>query len=143
MDNIKKRIPKEFAAMERHMGRMMRNMSLSQMMVSHSGNWPPATDVYESENEIIVYMDVSGVDPEKLTVTAELMSVTVTGERKFPVVDMCCIHQLEVEYGRFERSVTLPVPIDVSSTNSVCKNGFLIINMPKKKHKGKVQIKLS
>lgn len=142
MDYLKKRTPKEFAAMERHLGRMMRNMSLSQMMISHSGSWPPATDVYESENEIIVYIDVSGVDPEKLTVTAELMRLVVSGERKFPVVDMCCIHQLEIEYGRFERSVTLPVPIDVPATTSVCKNGFLTIKMPKKKHTGKVQIKL-
>lgn len=139
MDPFRKR-----TGMEGHLGRMIRNMSLHRMNPLQSGTWPAATDVYESADEVIIFMDVSGIDPEKLSVVANELSVTVSGERQLPVSEnITRIHQLEIERGYFERSIPLPKPVDTSSTSSTYKNGVLIVTMPKRKHQGKVRIKVT
>ena len=126
-------------------GRLIRNMSVQHMMGSlQAGSWFAATDVYQTSTDIFVYMDVSGIDPEKLNVVAEEMSVTVSGTRQYPAPDkVSCIHQLEIERGVFERTVDLPRPVDVSKASSTCQNGFLIITLPLKQLKGKVKIEVA
>ncbi|MEJ2689105.1 MAG: Hsp20/alpha crystallin family protein [Deltaproteobacteria bacterium] len=107
------------------------------------GNWPLAVDIFESEKEVLVYMDVSGVDPEKLTVVLEKEKLIVSGEREFPVLDLCCVHQLEIDYGPFQRSVTLPVPVEAEAVTSVCRHGLLVVRLPKRKTGGRIRIPIS
>ena len=99
-----------------------------------------AVDIYESEHEVLVYMDVSGVEPDKLSVTLEKNRLTVSGEREFPLLDLCCIHQLEIDYGPFQRTIVLPVQVDAERTTSVCRNGYLVVRLPKVLPSGKVTI---
>lgn len=123
---------------------MIRSMSFDRSHgFSASGSWAQAVDIYESEKEILVYMDVSGVDPEKLTVVLERERLTVSGEREFPVLDLCCIHQLEIDYGPFQRSIRLPAHIDPEAATSVCRHGLLVVRMPKEKKTGRVRIPIS
>ncbi|MDH5297425.1 MAG: Hsp20/alpha crystallin family protein [Desulfobulbaceae bacterium] len=144
MDEFKKRFSQNFADMERQMGRMMRNMSFPRMFPFQSGtSWYPPADIYETDDLILVYVDVAGINPDKMTVNAEPTSVTIAGERLFSTEqNICRIHQLEIEHGYFERTLPLPVPVDVNSTSSSCQNGFLIIELPKQRLKGKIQVKI-
>lgn len=135
---------KRLVLMEGQLGRLMRTMSVQGMHQLQSGSWPAATDVYESDDSIIVVMDVSGVDLKDITVVAEERSITVSGKRRLPVTgNIKRIHQLEIEPGFFERTLSLPMPVDTTATTSNCKNGLLIIKMPKLKKKGKVQIEIT
>ena len=130
--------------MERRLGRMIRSMSFGRDTgFSASGSGPLAVDVYESEHEVLVYMDVSGVEPDKLTVIIEKNRLTVSGEREFPVLDLCCIHQLEIDYGPFQRTIVLPVQVDADRASSICRNGYLVVRMPKIPPHGKVTIPIS
>jgi len=128
-----RRIVKEFAEMERQLGRMLRNTSLTRMVQLQSeSDWVPAVDVYETDNEVYVYVDSAGVDMSNMSVSVERTRVTVTGERHWPVREnLRRIHQLEIERGYFKRSVTFPVPVDVASTSSGCLNGILEIRISK------------
>lgn len=135
---------KRLTLMDGQLGRLMRNLSLQRLHPLQNNNWPAAADVYESDEAIIVVMDVSGVDPDNISVVAEGSSVTVSGERRLPVTDKINrIHQLEIERGFFERTLSLPRLIDTSATTSTYKNGFLVIKMPKLTKKGKVRIEIS
>ncbi|OGQ86600.1 MAG: hypothetical protein A2512_11040 [Deltaproteobacteria bacterium RIFOXYD12_FULL_56_24] len=97
----------------------------------HAGNWFPAADIYETESAIIVHMDISGIKPHSLAVMVEESRVTVSGERGYaPQGTMLCIHQLEIERGYFERSISLPKAVDVSRAVSESSNGFLQITLP-------------
>lgn len=110
---------------------------------SASGSGHAAIDVYESESEVLVYMDVAGVDPEKLSVVLERERLTVSGEREFPILDLCCIHQLEIDYGPFQRSINLPTPVDPDGATSVCRHGLLVVRIPKRITRGRVRIPIS
>lgn len=141
MDYFKKGPPKDFFDIEKRLGRMMRNMSLIRMSPLGKNGWFPAADIYESDQELVVCMDVSGTDPQSLSVIAEENALTVTGERQIMVdANIKSIHQLEIERGVFKRTLTLPSAIDVSATTSTSKNGFLIVHLPKQKKKGKIEI---
>lgn len=109
--------------------------------VVHGGNWFPAADVYETASAIIVHMDISGMDPRTLSVVADGTQVTVSGERGYGSRDMVsCIHQLEIERGFFERSISLPKTVDVSRAVSESRNGFLQITLPLRRNTGKIKI---
>lgn len=142
MNEFDKRIINGLEEMEKRMGRMLRNMSIPGMGPLCSGTWTPAVDIYETKTDIVVYLDMAGVDPDNLVVSAERTGVTISGRRDSPSRDdINCIHQLEIECGCFERQVSFPVPVDVERTSSSCKNGMLQIIMPKETPtKGKINI---
>ncbi len=139
MDPFKKKV-----GIESHLGRMIRNMTFHGGGALQTGTLQAATDVYESEEEVVIFMDVSGVSPENLSVIANETSITVSGERQLPVTEKITrIHQLEIERGYFERTIPFPKAVDPSATSSTYKDGFLIIKMPKVRPKGKIQIKVT
>lgn len=144
MDPFKKSRLNTFDEIEKEFGRMLRNMSAHRMFPYQSDKLVPPTDVYETVKEFIVYMEIPGIDPDKLSVIADHTRVTVSGKRLKPIFDhTTCIHQLEIEYGRFERTISLTGPIDIEATSSVCKNGFLLIRLPKKNIQTQIKVKIN
>ncbi len=144
MREMDKRLVDQFRMMEQRMGRMFRNMAVPRMTASvHAGCWEPAADVYETEDAIYVYVDTAGIDPEQLSVTAERKGVTISGIRRIPEqARIRTIHQLEIEHGKFRRSLSFNVPVDVSAVTSVCRNGLLEIRMPKERVAAVVTIRV-
>ncbi|MFZ5770641.1 MAG: Hsp20/alpha crystallin family protein [Thermodesulfobacteriota bacterium] len=134
MDPYKKFPINTFDEIEREFGRMLRNMSTHRMFPFCRESLFIAADVYETVHDFIVYMEIPGVDPDNLSVLVNNAAVTVSGERFRPDFDhTICIHQLEMEYGKFKRTISLPGPIDGDAATSTCRNGFLLIRLPKKK----------
>jgi len=129
-----KQFGEEFAGMERQMGRMLRTTSLSRMVQMQSGSdWLPAVDVYETEEEIYVYVDTAGVDLNNMSVSIAKNNIIISGHRQFPIrKNLCRVHQLEIEHGFFERTITFPVPVNVADLSSRCVNGILEVRLPKK-----------
>jgi HSP20 family protein len=107
----------------------------------HAGNWFPAADVHETATAIIVHVDISGMDPHTLAVTAEESKVTVSGVRGYaPQDEVSCVHHLEIEQGFFERTIPLPKMVDVSRAVSESANGFLRITLPLRRNTEKIRI---
>ena len=128
-----KRFGKEFAEMEKQMGRMMRTTSLARVVQLQSGSdWVPAVDVYETEQEIYVCVDTAGVDLNNMSLSIAKDHVIISGHRQWPLrKNLCRVHQLEIEHGYFERTISFPVPVDVADLTSRCINGILEIKLPK------------
>ena len=129
--------------MDKHFGRMMRNMAVTRMADLHSGAWAPAVDLYESKKELVLCMELAGVEQDNINVVAEQEKIIISGARTVPCHGICRIHQLEIEYGHFNRIIPLPAHINVSETSSTLKNGFLLVKMPKLRSPEKVKITLS
>lgn len=137
MDRSRKKITPEHSAVVRP-----RSVSRQQMFsVVHAGNWFPAADVYETPSAIIVHIDISGMDPQALSVVADGTKITISGERGYSPQEMVSgIHQLEIERGYYERSIALPKAVDVAKAVSETKNGFLQITLPLRCNPGKIKI---
>src|SRR5689334_1530253 len=75
--------------------------------------WTPALDVYEEADSFVVQVEVPGLKPEDVHLELKDGVLTVTGERKTATeANSGKAFRSERQYGKFERSVTLPALVD-------------------------------
>ena len=99
--------------------------------------WTPALDMYETEDRIVVLLDLAGVDAGKTEVQAQPHLLTVRGVRSQrqsadTPKEQRNYHALEIPYGRFERSVRLPAGVDTEAAHANYREGLLEITLPKR-----------
>lgn len=143
MDPFSKKLLEELEQMQQHTGRILRSMSLSRMMPMETEGWQPGVDIYESEANVYVYVELAGVMNDSLRVTVDGKRLKVSGLRQLPPhPSIARIHQLEIELGPFQRTLDLPAPVEVEGVESTYINGILRVVLPKRIRKGKVQIRI-
>jgi len=95
--------------------------------------WRPPMDMYETRTEVVILAEIGGVDKEDLEVEISSKAVRVQGSRRAPSCCQDCTYRLaEIQYGRFERILFLPSPIDPEKVTAASKNGFLEIRLVKR-----------
>ena len=74
----------------------------------------PAVDCFVTDdpNQLIVVVELAGVDPESIEIGVAERTLTISGQRARPRVDGQVYQQAEIEYGRFERRIPLGHDID-------------------------------
>jgi HSP20 family protein len=100
-------------------------------MITKTRNWRPPTDVYESDDCIIVKVEIAGMDQEKFDITYFKNTLNISGCRSDENSSIKAFHQLEIGYGEFLTSVEISVPIQDDKSEAIYQNGFLIISLPK------------
>ena len=106
--------------------------------------WKPPLDIYETADEVIVLVEVAGMNKKDITVTLDNNILKISGVRpdNSPGTKNR-IHQMEIDYGKFERIMKISIPIDTDSTIASYKEGFLKISIPKKREKQTVIVDTS
>ena len=96
--------------------------------------WLPRADVFEKDANLVVRLEVSGVDPENIEVTVESGALTVTGTRGFDNDEEITggYHRKEIFEGRFKRTMALPDGTDTDAVTATTKDGILEVLVPKK-----------
>jgi len=98
----------------------------------HTDVWEPATDVYETEDEIVVKVSIPGVKPGQVAVECNGEVVTVCGVRKGPDPgSVRRYHQMEIRDGYFERRLIMHTPFDPQEARASYEEGFLYVFLPK------------
>ena len=95
-----------------------------------AGRWTPPLESFLREGELVIRMDVPGIDRESLDISVEGDRLTVRGERKDSneKAEGGRTYR-EVMYGAFERTVALPWEVDPAAVKAQCKDGVLEISM--------------
>jgi len=96
-----------------------------------STKWKPRADVYETETEIVVHMDIAGMRSEDIQVQYADEMLTIAGERVPRREGKRHYHLMEVQVGPFERRFRLPAPVDSASIRARYEHGFLEVRLPK------------
>lgn len=97
-----------------------------------SNVWRPPTDVYETEESIIVKMEIAGMRDEDLEAVVQDNLLLISGSRS-DSSERKAYHQMEIPFGKFSVGVELPVQVDTESATAEYKDGFLTIQLPKEK----------
>ena len=140
---------RELSAMQNRMNRMNR-----LIRESHGPEGPeealttttlaPPVDIYEDEHNIILKMEVPGIDEKDLDVLIQNNTLTVHGERKIEQEEKEeNFRRVERQYGSFTRSFTLPSSVDPGQVNARCDKGVLNISLAKKAEAKPTQIKVN
>jgi HSP20 family protein len=97
--------------------------------VSFSG-WNPPTDVFETEENFIVRVEVAGMKDADFEVAIENQVLKISGNRS-ELNERRAYHQMEIRFGKFEIAVEIPVPVEIEKSIAEYKDGFLVIQLPK------------
>jgi HSP20 family protein len=91
----------------------------------------PEVDVYRSEDPpaLTVLVELPGVDPAGVQLIASPQALLITGERRRPK-DCGHYQQMEIEYGPFQRQITLAEDIDPEEATATYTRGILTIRLP-------------
>ena len=96
--------------------------------------WFPALDMHETDNTLVVTMDVPGVRSEELDISFEKNTLTIRGSRPTlakPAEGEFKLYASERVFGEFSRSVRLPQFVDAEKIEAEVKEGVLTVKVPK------------
>jgi HSP20 family protein len=108
-----------------------------------SGTWAPPVDVAEEKDNIIVRVEVPGMNEQDLKVAFEDGVLTVSGERQFERKEDRNYHRIERTYGTFSRTFSLPRTVDQDSIAASYRDGILEITIPKREEAKPKQIPIN
>jgi HSP20 family protein len=92
----------------------------------------PTADVFARNGDLVVRMDLPGMDLKDIHVKVEAGELAVTGERKLDKeVTEAGYYRKETSYGFFERHVTLPKGAKESEIKAEYDSGVLEISIPR------------
>ncbi len=128
---LEKRVPlplREFDLMDRRIRRFFEDLGFVPALA-------PAADIYETDGELVVELEVPGFDEKELEIEVSDHTLCVTGERKEQTEKQEKTMRLRERLEKkFERRLELPVDIDGEHITAKCANGVLTVHVPKTSH---------
>lgn len=134
MDYIKIRFCSDFDSLDSDLEKTFEDMfrSMKPMFMLSERTWKPQMDIYETPDEIIIRAEIAGVDKENLEVEISGKAVRIYGHRtELSPMDNGTYRLAEIQYGKFERIIYLPAPIDTEVVSTSYSNGFLQLRLAK------------
>jgi HSP20 family protein len=115
----------DLESVERRMRRMLEDFGVAP-------NRFPASDVMETDKELIVKLDAPGFDEKELSVEVSDHTLVVKGEKSELKEEKDATFYLrERMENRFERTFTLPTEADVEHVGATFEKGVLAVHVPR------------
>jgi len=134
MDYIKIRFTSDFDRLSSEFEKTFNDMfrSLNPRFTLAERVWKPQMDIYETPEEITIRAEIAGVGRENLEVEISSRAVRIYGVRtENPCVENTTYRLAEIQYGKFERILFMPAPIDTEKISTSFQNGFLEVRLAK------------
>jgi HSP20 family protein len=97
-----------------------------------SVGWTPACESFEDGEAVTLRFELAGVEPKDVEIIYENGVVTLRCERKLEREEQRDGYQrVEMAYGSFTRSFSLPAVVDAEKTKAAARNGVLTVTLPK------------
>ncbi len=91
-----------------------------------------AGEVEETEKDILVRVEVPGIEKKDCRITIEDNVLYVSGEKHYERESHgSTYHVMERAYGSFQRTIPLPRNVDADNAEASYRNGVLSIRLPK------------
>jgi HSP20 family protein len=103
--------------------------------------WRPPTDVYETDDAVVVKIEIAGMNPDDIAISFIDRELVVRGNRR-DTDEKLSYHCMEIPYGEFHTEVFLPGAYDEDKFEAKYVNGFLYIVLPKSKQEHRVTVRV-
>ncbi len=101
-------------------------------------------DMYETDDQLVVTVALPGVKPADIEVTITGNRLNIRGEfRKDQAEQQAELHFQEREYGRFQRTITLPGDVGTDEIGATFTDGVLKISLPKSERDKPKQVRVN
>jgi len=106
--------------------------------------WAPPMDLYEDKDNIVVRAELPGMKKEEIDISLHQGSLVISGERKMESNNgEGDASRSERFFGRFQRALELPKPVDANGVTATYKDGILTVSLPKTEESKPKQIAVS
>jgi len=103
-----------------------------QIKMKTNFGWEPPMDVFETDTEFVVVMDISGMSRRDISVFTDGNILRIGGVRKDLLpAGRKQFHSLEIQAGPFQRLIGIPVEVVADSVSTHYSNGLLEVRLKK------------
>ena len=123
----------EMNSLQRQLNRMFDD-AMTPASFAEFGNFSkvPAAELTETKDNIILKLEVPGMQLADLNIEATYKSISISGERQSEVTSEAeGKTRSEFRYGSFQRVIPLPVKIQNTKVSAEYKDGILHLTLPK------------
>lgn len=108
-----------------------------------AGEWFPSLDVTDAGHELVIEVEVPGMEPKDIEINVTGSQLTISGERREESerTERGWKHS-ERHFGSFRRVIELPDEADPEQISADCRNGVLTLHVPKSKSRQPKQIRV-
>lgn len=121
---------------------MIHEMRGPSYFCSHARpSWTPHINMYETGSNVVVCVDLAGLDPDEIDLRLHDGVLQIEGNRCRPIfpdelgdgtpLDEVSVHTMEIDSGRFCRGIPLPVKVIVEDVMAFYRQGFLWVVAPR------------
>lgn len=104
--------------------------------------WNPAIELNDAGDKLELKAQIPGINQDDLDVTVNRDSVTISGEYRHED-DGQNSYGSEFHYGKFSRTIGLPVGIQQNKVEADYTNGVLTLHLPKVEEAANRQVKIN
>lgn len=91
----------------------------------------PRTDIYETEDQVIVVTDMPGVNSDSIEITLEKNTLTLNGYVEPDFMEGYSLSHVEYSIGDYQRKFTISNEVDQENIEASVKDGVLRLTLPK------------
>jgi len=133
-----------FQHISRNVNKIVEQLQKGYFNFRPNDTWAPNVNLYETDDQYLVCVDLSGVDKDKIDVELSNNRLAIRGARGVPNYDEAMqseatpttgklrVHVLEIDHGAFFREVELPEHVHQDKISAHYRNGMLWIEIPKR-----------
>ena len=101
--------------------------------------WSPAINAYRCDQQIVICVELAGVERSQLALSVQGGRLRVSGRLEPPEPDCkgeqnLQVMAMEIDYGAFEREITLPAEVEAQAIRAEQQGGLLWIYLPLQSH---------
>lgn len=122
-------------------------MNFDSLAVAVNQSWEPpaeegqlAVDVLLTTAQVIVVATLAGTKPEHVSLHLHNDLLTIRGERFSPAPDGAEYFYQECFWGRFSRTIVLPVEVKPDSAQAEYHSGVLVVRLTKAEATGEIPL---
>ena len=94
-------------------------------------DWQPPTDIWEDDQQLVLVLELAGVDQSAVDIQIEEQLLIVSGQRQLEEAEGRQYQRVERSYGSFCRQFNLPSAVERGRVRASCEQGLLRIVLPK------------
>ena len=94
------------------------------------GPFPPI-NVFQQGDDILAIIELPGIDKEKLQIEAKENTIRISGTKAADYADEASAHRREREFGQFDRTLSIPLQLDLDGIKAEYRDGVLALFLPR------------
>ncbi len=106
------------------------------MVFRPNSQFTPPTDVMETDDRLIVQVEIGGMRSSDFSVSLlNQQHLVISGTRERPSLAEAAYHQVEISYGDFRIELMLPFPVEQDGVSAAYREGILLVELPRQPEK--------